>query len=320
MSTPLYETITTKIIQQLEEGHRPWHKPWTTNKPSVAFKIPVNATTGKPYRGINIPLLWNAADEKGFTTNEYATFKQWSANKEVVKKGEKGNLIVFFDVMEKENDKKEIERIPFLKSSIVFNRSQLQSYTPPDPSELPPEPRDPFDRIHAVDSFISKVGAKISHDGGNRAYYSRVTDDIHLPKLRQFVGTPTQTPQESYYAVTMHELTHWSGHESRLNRKFGKRFGDQAYAFEELVAEMGSAFLCASLEITDAPRPNHASYLKSWLQVLKDDKRAILTAASKASEAMDYMFKLQDGVNDMGKPANDANSDVGQYGQFRLFG
>ncbi|WP_341769293.1 ArdC family protein [Enterobacter hormaechei] len=127
MTVNLYETITDKIIHQLEQGTRPWHKPWQDENASAGYKLPINATTGKEYRGINIPMLWLAVEEKAFTTNEWATFKQWEATKETVRKGEKGNMIVFYDIMEKENDKQEIETIPFLKTSYVLNRSQLKS-------------------------------------------------------------------------------------------------------------------------------------------------------------------------------------------------
>ncbi|QKZ15907.1 ArdC family protein [Spirosoma sp. KUDC1026] len=291
MTQNIHETITAKIIEQLQAGTAPWRKPWTHPNASVAFQLPINATTGKRYRGINIPLLWGAVDDRAFTTNEYATFKQWAERKEFVRKGEKGNLIVFYDVLERENDKQEIDKIPYLKTSFVFNRCQLQSYTAPEqPAD---EPRPLLERLEAVDSFIHNTGAIVRHDGGNRAYYSRLTDDIHMPEPEIFTGTPTQTAQESYYAVSLHELTHWTGKDTRCNRQFGKRFGDRAYAFEELVAEMGSAFTCAYLGITDAPRPDHVSYLTSWLEVLRDDKRAILTAASEASKALDYLAAFQ---------------------------
>lgn len=287
----VYETITATIIQQLEQGVRPWHKPWHTETPSVAFKIPTNPITGKDYRGINIPLLWHAADDKGFTTNEFATFNQWVQKKETIRKGEKGNTIIFYDLMEKENEKHEIEKVPFVKTAIVFNRSQLQSY---NKEEITNEEKAPlFERIEHVDNFIKNTGARIKYDGGNRAYYSRLTDDIHMPYPDKFIGTPTQDAKEGFYSTMLHELGHWSGNEKRLNRQFGKRFGDKAYAFEELVAEMTSAFVCCRLDITDAPRQDHANYLGSWLEVLHSDNKAILTAASKASQAADYLASLQ---------------------------
>lgn len=248
-------------------------------------------------------MLWLAAEDKGFTTNEYATFKQWETKKETVRKGEKGNMIVFYDVMERENEKQKIEKIPFLKLSFVFNRSQLKSY---EPSEIiTDKPQPLFERIAQADTFINQTGARIKHDGGERAYYNRLSDDIHLPLPEIFTGTETQSSQESYYAVTLHELTHLSGHPKRLDRQFGKRFGDQDYAFEELVAEIGAAFLCAKLGITDAPRPDHAQYLSHWLQVLKDDKLAILTAASKASQACDYLGTMRESGAGLVQPVND---------------
>ena len=140
--------------------------------------------------------------------------------------------------------------------------------------------------------IVVATGATIHH-GGGRAFYRPSTDSIQLPPREAFIGTPTSTPAESYYSTLCHELCHWTSHESRCNRQLGKRFGDQAYAVEELVAELGAAFLCADLRITDAPRTDHAQYLASWLAVMKADKKAIFTAASKASEAAAFLAALQ---------------------------
>lgn len=284
----IYTEVTTKIIQQLDNGVRPWHQPWGSVTQNVAFKMPINATTGKVYRGINVPLLWMAAEEKGFTTNEYASYKQWAARKEYVRKGEKANLIVYYDKIVKQNEDGEEVKIPFLKSSYVFNRCQLQSYKYEEP-----EPREMlFNRINRAENFIRNTGVKINHSG-NRAYYRLFTDEIYLPPEIMFTGSETQTPEEAYYATAFHEMAHWTGAYDRLNRRFGKRFGDHAYAVEELVAEISAAFTSCKLDITDAPREDHAQYLASWLKVLKEDSRAILTASSKAQEATDYLFKLQ---------------------------
>lgn len=176
MSQAIYESITNTVIQQLEQGVRMWHQPWNSVNANVAYKIPFNGTTGKEYRGINIPMLWMANEEKKFTTNEWATFKQWESNKESVQKGEKGNMIVFFDMLEKENDKQQIEKIPFLKVSYVFNRSQLKSYVPGE--VVPEEPEPLFERIEQAETFVKNTGAVIRHDGGDRAYYNKLSDII----------------------------------------------------------------------------------------------------------------------------------------------
>jgi antirestriction protein ArdC len=146
--------------------------------------------------------------------------------------------------------------------------------------------------IEQAEAFVSATGASISH-GGARAFYRPATDSIQLPPREAFIGSLTSTPAEAYYSTLLHELTHWTGAETRCNRQLGKRFGDQAYAIEELVAELGAAFLCADLGITDEPRADHAQYLASWLSVLKADKKAIFTAASKASETAAFLAAFQ---------------------------
>lgn len=283
----IYTEVTTKIIQQLDNGVRPWHQSWKSANRDAAFKIPKNAITGKEYRGINVPLLWMEADQRNFTTNEYASFKQWSYNKYSVRKGEKASLIVYYDTMVKQNEDGEEVKIPFLKTSYVFNRCQLQGYkyVEPEPIEIL------FNRINKAEEFIKNTGA-IIHHVGDRAFYRRTTDEIHLPPEVMFTGSESQTPEEAYYATGFHELAHWTGADKRLNRQFGKRFGDHAYAAEELIAEISAAFTSVKMDITDAPRADHAQYLANWLTVLKQDSRAILTASSKAQEATDYLFGL----------------------------
>src|ERR1019366_1570514 len=163
----------------------------------------------------------------------------------------------------------------------VFAAEQVDGYQVPVIDPLPAMVITPIEQAEA---FVAATGASIRH-GGGRAYYRPATDSIQLPPREAFIGTPTSTPAESYYSTLCHELTHWTSPESRCNRQLGKRFGDDAYAIEELVGELGTAFLCADLRITDEPRADHAQYLASWLEVLKADKKAIFTAASKASEA-----------------------------------
>ena len=147
-------------------------------------------------------------------------------------------------------------------------------------------------QFRQAEAFVAATGATIHH-GGGRAYYRPSTDRIDLPPRDTFIGTPTSTAAEFYFSTLCHELCHWTSRENRCNRQLGKRFGDQAYAMEEMVAELGAAFLCADLQITDEPRADHAQYLASWLAVLKADKKAIFTAASKASEAAAFLAALQ---------------------------
>lgn len=278
-----YQIVTDTIVCMLESGTKPWQKGWKDG--GFNLSVPVNASTGKPYRGINTLLLWGSAEERGFQSNQWLTFNQAKAMGAKVKKGEKSSTIVFYSEFEKENDKGEEVKIPFLKSFSVFNLAQIDNL--PDHLVVPVADSidDTKERIARADAWVSQIGADVRH-GGNRAFYRSSGDFIQMPEFSAFHES------EAYYATLAHELTHWTGIESRLNREFGKKFGDSAYAFEELVAELSAAFTCARLGISDQPREDHASYLASWLKVLKADKRAIFTAASKAQQACDYLFEM----------------------------
>lgn len=285
----VYQMVTDTIVQQLEAGTVPWHRSWQGG-PDANFAMPLNATTGKDYRGINILLLWSANIAKQYNTNEWASFKQWNSKGETIRKDEKGSLIVKYDTFEVERDD-EIKKIPFLKSYRVFNRCQLASYNPE--AKEPSEPKQSLvERIKHVDGFIKNTKARISFDGTNPCYRP-ATDSIHMPIDADFLPTAGATATENFYAVLTHELTHWTGHTTRLDRKIKNRYGNELYAGEELVAELGAAFLCASLQITNHPKPDHASYIASWLQAMKEDKYAITAAASAASKAVDYLNALQ---------------------------
>lgn len=284
----IHQTVTNTIIAQLEKGTLPWQKPWNGGS-MIPLALPKNITTGNKYRGINIPLLWMSTAAQDFTTHEWASFNQWKANKESIAKGQKGTMIIYYDTFEREEDG-EIKKIPFVKTSYVFNRCQLASYKPE--THIQPEPKLLVDRLSNVEEFIYNTKAIVKH-GGNRAFYAPAADSITMPFQERFIDTATRTATEGYYSILLHELTHWTGHKSRLDRLGNNRFGSKPYAYEELIAEMGSAFLCAELEITNAPKADHASYFGSWLQVLKDDKKAILTAASEATKICDFLQGFQ---------------------------
>ena len=285
--TDTYDLITGKIIEKMQDGNIPWQKPWSSI--GYNFTLPNNAITGNQYRGVNIPWLWLSADEKGYDTNEWASLKQWNEQSESIYKGEKGTIVVYYGTFEKEVDEQDKKIIPFLKSSYVFNRCQLKGYEP----KPQPEKKNLVEVIPSVKEFVRNTHAIVKHDGNGRAFYSRADDTIHMPLPELFIDTKNQTASEGYYATVLHEGSHWTGPEKRLNRQFGKRFGDKAYAFEELIAEQGSAFLCCDLGITDGPKDNHAAYIQNWIQILKEDKRAIFTAASEASKACDFLHALQ---------------------------
>jgi antirestriction protein ArdC len=285
--------VTARIVADLERGTRPWLKPWTAPAGEPLGLLPLRAN-GTPYRGINVLLLWGAAQDAGFRRNVWMTYKQAAERRGHVRQGEHGSMVVFanhFTRAEANDAGEEVEReIPFLKTYTVFNVEQIDGL----PVELvePPAPCDDDRKVELVaeaESFFAQTGARFQH-GGGRAFYAPTRDVIQLPPVAAF------TDAESYAATKAHELIHWTGHTDRCGREFGRRFGDQAYAFEELVAELGAAFLCAELGITPEVRNDHAAYLAGWLKVLKDDKRAIFTAAAHAQKAADFLQGLQPGA------------------------
>ena len=288
----IHQQVTDTIIRQLEAGTVPWHKPWKGN--DRLFSLPKNVTTGNKYRGINILLLWSSAIAHDFPVQEWASFKQWQGKGESIRKGEKGSMIVYYDTMEKEVDG-ENKKIPFLKSSMVFNRSQLASSMPPEndtENDTNSVAMTLFQKIERVDSFVQQTEAVIEHKESTACYIPSA-DKINMPVISTFMHTETCTPTEGYYSTLFHELTHWTGSKHRLDRTKGKKFGDANYATEELVAELGAAFLCAEFEITATTKTDHASYIAHWLKVLQDNKHCVITAASEASKAVGYLQELQ---------------------------
>ena len=283
----LYQKVTDTIIQHLEEGTMPWQKPWKGGDSS--FKIPLNQISGKQYNGVNILLLWGAAIKHEYSSNVWASFRQWSNKKESIRKGEKGTMVVYYDFLEKEVEG-ELKKLPFLKSYVVFNQCQLASY---DPGNINKEPEVSLaERLDEGEGFLRNTGAVIKHKGKS-AFYNFAKDEIVMPKMASFIDTDHSTATENYYSTLLHELVHWTGHESRLKRDFGKRFGDYTYAAEELVAEFGAAFLCSELGISREPRKDHASYIANWLTALKNNKYILTTSATAASKAVDYLNSLQ---------------------------
>lgn len=293
VKTDVYERITNQIVAELEKGVRPWLKPWNAEHAAGRITRPLRGN-GIPYRGINVAMLWSEAMEKGYAAPIWLTFKQAIELKACVRKGEKGSLVVYADkITRTETDAATGEEsecaIPFMKGYTVFNVEQIDGL--PEHFYGKPEPRtDGMARNERADAFFAATGAAIRH-GGNMAFYAAGSDHVQMPPFETFRDA------ESYYATLAHETTHWTKHTSRLNREFGrKRFGDEGYAMEELVAELGSAFLSADLDLTPEMRDDHASYVASWLKVLKNDKRAIFTAASHAQRAVDFLHDLQNGT------------------------
>ena len=282
-------------MADLEQGVRPWQKPWNPEHAAARILRPLRSNFA-PYRGINILLLWAASMEQGFTSPFWFTFKQADALGAHVRKGEKGSTVVFADTLHKtETDQdsgEEIEKhIPFMKAYTVFNALQIEGlpaqYTP----ALPEQPAPAEDRKAELERFFANTGAVIRH-GGDRAFYAIGSDHMQMPPF------PAFRDAESYYATLAHEMTHWTRHTSRLDRDLGrKQWGDEGYAKEELVAELGAAFLCADLGITPEIRDDHAAYIASWLKALQDDKRFIFSAAAHAQRAVDFLHQTQEQID-----------------------
>jgi len=285
----VYTRVTERIIADLEQGVRTWLKPWHSEHAAGRITRPLRHN-GTPYRGMNILLLWGEAVAKGYAAPIWMTYKQAQEIGANVRKGEHGSLVVYANSISKTETNEageDIEReIPFMKGYTVFNVEQVDGL----PAHYYAQPVNPLplaERIDAADAFMTATGATIQH-GGNSAFYAPARDVVQLPPFEAFKD------KESYYATALHELTHWTKHKSRLERDFSaKRFGDTGYAREELVAELGAAFLCADLGITPEIRDDHAAYLGHWLNVLKEDKRAIFSAAAHAQRAADYLKGLQ---------------------------
>ena len=287
----LYQKITDKIIESLEaDGVGPWFKPWSGNNLAGKVSMPLRST-GEPYKGINVINLWLAASAGGYSSAHWMTFKQALEFGGNVRKGEKGTLVVYANSFTKtETDNKtgeDVEKqIPFLKGYTVFNADQCEGLPERFYQKPEPLPTTTAERIERAEAFFDATGATLRH-GGNKAFFSPGADFIQLPPFEAFKDA------ESYAATKAHEFIHWTGHESRLNRDIRNRFGTADYAKEELVAELGSAFLCADLAITPEVQPNHAAYIASWLKALKDDKRLIFSAAAHAQRAADHLHSYQ---------------------------
>jgi antirestriction protein ArdC len=292
----IYAQVTAKIVADLENGVRSWNQPWT-NRGGGEVLIPIRHN-GVAYRGVNVLLLWIEAMNKGFSSPKWMTYNQAHTLGGQVRKGERGSMVVFtkpLEVTQTDEAGAEVEKnIRLLRHYIVFNVEQIDGL-PADccPQPAPPRPLD--ERIETADSFVTATCATVQH-GGDRAFYAPSRDIVQMPPFERFIG------KEAYYGTLLHELAHWTGHESRLKREFGKTFGDRIYANEELVAELGAAFLCAPLGITPEIRKDHAAYIADWLAILRDDNRAVFRAAADAQWAADFLHGLQPRPLEPGEP------------------
>ncbi len=282
----LYQGVTQAIVAAIEAGAGEFRMPWNVRLcAGSASGLPCNPVGNYGYKGINTLSLWCGQQANRYPTAEWATFRQWQSVGAQVRKGAKGTLSVFYKPTDagrreggvEEDGSQEAPSRFVARAAYVFNAAQVDGYTPPPPPLIPE-----IERHEKADALIIGSGATIHH-GGPNACYLPGRDEIHLPPPGAFRSS------DAYYGVALHELTHWTGHVSRCSRELQNRFGSEAYAMEELIAELGAAFLSAEIRLAVEPRIDHARYIESWLKVLKGDKRAIFSAASKASQAATFL-------------------------------
>jgi antirestriction protein ArdC len=275
----LYKEVTDRIVSELEAGAVPWLCPWRKSRSNGTGIMPVNAITGRNYHGINVVILWSKRAAEGYESNGWLTYRQAQAVDAQVRKGEKATEVVFTRKLRiKDRDTEEERQISMLRSFFVFSVAQVEGL--PVPNESGALPVSTEEHHRAADHFVDATRADIRHGGTEAAFYPSL-DYVVMPPFKAFKTT------EGYYATKLHELGHWSGHTARLDRNLAGRFGTRAYAAEELVAELTSAFLCAHLGIEGELR--HAGYLQHWAELLRHDDKAIFTAAAKAQQAADFL-------------------------------
>lgn len=279
----VYARVTQVIVEAIERGRATYQMPWHAD--SGDGLLPVNVQSSAPYRGVNVVALWAIARKCHFESGLWGTYRQWAEVGAQVRRGERGSTVVFWKRRdagpgeEEENGEKgdSARRLVLARGYTVFNVAQVDGYARAIASGLSPQERDA-----RAEEFLFGLGADIRH-GYDRAAYDPQSDQIVMPSFERFRSGV------AYLSTLSHEVTHWSGAKQRLARDLQGRFGSTSYAMEELVAELGSAFLSARLEITTEPRTDHAGYVESWLSVLKKDQRAIFTAAAKAQQAVDWL-------------------------------
>ena len=290
----LYQEVTDKIIAELEAGRVPWVQPWGSAGINATLGLPKNAASGRQYSGINILILWAAVAERGFTGQRWLTFRQALALGGHVRQGEKGTTVVYADRFIPHGERaraeeagEEPETIPFLKRFTLFNTDQCADLPAEASASAPPPPPETF-ILPEAEALIRATGADI-RIGGDRAFYVPSADYIQVPPPSAYFEPI------NWHRTVFHELGHHTGHPSRLNRDLSGSFGSPSYAREELVAEMASAFVCASLGIV--PTVRHADYIGAWLDILREDNRAVIRVASAASTAADYLLAFMPDIS-----------------------
>ncbi|WP_066776296.1 ArdC family protein [Sphingomonas sp. CCH5-D11] len=290
--TNLYDEITGRIIAELEAGRLPWVQPWGSTGVAAPLAMPKNAATGRHYTGINVLILWGAVVARGFSGQSWLTFRQALSLGGNVRKGERGTTVVYADRFVPDDEKRraretgeDAQAIPFLKRFTVFSTDQCEGLPEGLVTAPPPIPEGLI--LPEVEALIRASGADL-RIGGDKAFYAPGADFIQVPRPEAYFQPI------DWHRTALHELGHWSGHATRLGRDFSGGFGSKKYAFEELIAELNAAFCCASLGIV--PSVRHADYIGSWLEVLREDNRAIVRVASAASKAADYLLAFRPGA------------------------
>jgi antirestriction protein ArdC len=282
----VYRAVTDSIVASIEAGAGEFVMPW--HGQGAAIAKPQNAHTRMEYHGINVLALWAQAHARRYQSGYWGTYRQWQEVGAQVAKGEKGSTIVFFKQIGEDSESK--DEVPatrlFARASRVFNADQVQGWTPPEERHPPGD----AEITQAVAHFVRATKAEV-HWNGNMACYHMPSDHIEMPDITRFRDTPTSSATQAYSSTILHELVHWSGAQHRLNR-FEHRLKKEDVAAEELVAEIGAAFLCADLEVSNEPRPDHAAYVDHWLQLLKNDTRAIFAASRSANQAAMFLHEL----------------------------
>lgn len=290
----IHQTITDSIVAAIENGAaKDWTMPWHQG---AAIARPTNVETGRRYSGINIVALWAASQNLGFSSGTWGTFRQWKNAGATVVKGAKASYVVFSksiavdDGEEADTEVSDEQNAPrprfIVKATPVFNADQIDGW-----SEPVPEIKSPAQIDKSAEAIVAATNAHIEH-GGDRACYIPAHDLIRMPQRTAFTGTETSSSTESYYSTLFHELTHWTAPAHRCDRDLSGHFGSSSYAVEELVAELGAAFLCAEIGISANPRLDHADYIASWLRCLKADNRAVFKAAAQASRAVAFVQSM----------------------------
>ncbi|AVX05962.1 uncharacterized protein MXMO3_03459 (plasmid) [Maritalea myrionectae] len=294
----IYNDITNAIVAHLESINLDdYEAPFGS---LCEFGLPHNPTTESNYSGVNIVNLWVSQFSKGYSSARWATFNQWKKLGGKVRKGEKSTPIIFYKTRlikdTNEQGEEDEKSIPMLKMHRVFNLDQIEGIELE--SQSAKELTNLVDRIALADEFCKNTGAKII-ENGRKAFYQPSTDSITMPAPELFNDTKTATATENFYSVLFHELTHWSGGKSRLNRDLkGLKQNKSAYAFEELIAELGAAFLCPKFNIGQFARKDHAQYIASWLKVMKDDPKFVFKASAAANNAVAYLEGLQSDMSE----------------------